>query len=87
MGKKISHNMDKIQCIQDTTEEGTSYMQPSHHKVTGPDPISARLLHDLAKELALYFTVIYKKFLDRGTVPKYLWNANVIATFKKSDRV
>ena len=56
------------------------------HKATGPDNISAHLLHILSRQLAPFLTRLFQFSLDSGTVPTYWKTANIIPIFKKGDR-
>ena len=55
-------------------------------KACGPDMISARILKDLAVELAPLLTAIYQKSFDCGEVPEDWRSANITPVFKKGDR-
>ena len=55
-------------------------------KACGPDMISARILKDLAIELAPLLTAIYQKSFDCGEVPEDWRSANITPVFKKGDR-
>ena len=55
-------------------------------KACGPDMISARILKDLAVELAPLLTTIYQKSFDCGEVPEDWRSANITPVFKKGDR-
>ena len=39
-------------------------------KAGGPDLLPARILKDLAHDIAPYLTIIFQKILDTGRVPK-----------------
>ena len=56
------------------------------HKASGPDMIPARILKDLAEELAPFLTEIFQRSLADGEVPMEWRSANVTAIFKKGDR-
>ena len=55
-------------------------------KASGPDQVPARLLKEMADELAPILTVIFKKCLTYGETPHIWLSANVTAIFKKGDR-
>ena len=56
------------------------------NKASGPDMIPARILKDLAEELAPILTEIFQRTLADGEVPVDWRSANVTAIFKKGDR-
>ena len=56
------------------------------NKASGPDMIPARILKDLAEELAPILTEIFRRTLVDGEVPVDWRSANVTAIFKKGDR-
>ena len=56
------------------------------NKASGPDMIPARILKDLAEELAPFLTEIFQRSLADGEVPMDWRSANVTAIFKKGDR-
>ena len=54
-------------------------------KACGPDLLPARILKELAHDIAPNLTIIFKKSLDTGRVPKDWRSANVTAVFKKGE--
>ena len=54
------------------------------NKAPGPDTIPARLLKELAYELAPVLAVIYEATLEQGCLSAEWKNANVVPIFKKS---
>ena len=56
------------------------------NKASGPDMIPARILKDLAEELAPILTEIFRRTSADGEVPVDWRSANVTAIFKKGDR-
>ena len=56
------------------------------NKATGPDAISARILKDLADEVAPVLTFIFQQSLDTGDVPSDWRQANISPIYKKGDR-
>ena len=56
------------------------------NKASGPDMIPARILKDLAEELAPILTEIFRRTLADGEVPLDWRSANVTAIFKNGDR-
>ena len=56
------------------------------NKASGPDMIAARILKDMAEELAPILTEIFRRTLADGEVPVDWRSANVTAIFKKGDR-
>ena len=56
------------------------------NKVPGPDTIPARVLKELAYELAPVLAVIYETTLEQGCLPAEWKNANVVPKFKKNNR-
>ena len=56
------------------------------NKASGPDMIPARILKDLAEELAPFLTEIFQRSLADGEVPMDWHSAYVTAIFKKGDR-
>ena len=57
------------------------------NKASGPDMIPARILKDLAEELAPFLAEIFQRSLADGEVPMDWRSANVTAIFKKGDRI
>ena len=55
-------------------------------KGCGPDLLPARILKELAHDIASYLTIISQKVLDTGRVPKDWRNANVTTKFKKDEK-
>ena len=70
------------------SEEGVLKLlkKTNPNKACGPDQITARILRDLAQEIAPFLTRIFQSALDSGNVPKDWKYANVTAIFKKGDR-
>ena len=56
------------------------------NKASGPDMIAARLLRELAEEIAPLLTAIFQKSIRENRVPDEWKLANVTAVFKKGDR-
>ena len=56
------------------------------HKATGPDGIPARLLKEIAEDIAPAITLLYQASLDQGTVPSTWKKALVVPIFKKGNR-
>ena len=56
------------------------------NKASGSDMIPARILKDLATELAPILTEIFQRTLVDGEIPVDCRSANVTAIFKKGDR-
>ena len=55
-------------------------------KACGPDLLPARILKELAHDIAPYLTILFQKSLDTGRVPKDWRSANVTAIFKKGEK-
>ena len=55
------------------------------NKAPGPDKIPARLLRELAYELAPVLAIIFETTLVQGCLPAEWKNANVVPIFKKKD--
>ena len=62
------------------TEQVVVKLNPA--KACGPDLLPARIRKELAHDIARYLTIIFKKSLDTGRVPKDWLSANVTAIFK-----
>ena len=56
------------------------------NKASGPDSIPARILKELADEIAPLLTTIFNKSLEQGEVPTDWRKANVTAIYKKGDK-
>ena len=52
----------------------------------GPDGLHARILKEIADQIAIPLTHIYNSSLESGTVPSEWKKALVTAIFKKGDR-
>ena len=70
------------------TEEGVLklLLKLNPAKACGPDSIPARILKELAHEIAPYLVSIFQRSLDTGKVPKDWRMANVTAIFKKGEK-
>ena len=55
-------------------------------KASGPDLIPARILKELAVEIAPFLTTIFQESFNTGTVPRDWRIANVAAIFKKGEK-
>ena len=55
-------------------------------KASGPDLIPARILKELAVEIAPFLTTIFQESFNTGTVPRDWRIANVTAIFKKGEK-
>ena len=53
------------------------------HKAAGPDDISARLLKEMAKEIAPILQILFQQSYNTGTIPTDWSNANVVPIYKK----
>ena len=58
----------------------------NHHKATGPDNLSARLLKETAHTIAPTLRNLFQLSLDRAVVPKDWRHARVCAIYKKGNR-
>ncbi len=56
------------------------------NKAPGPDDIPARILKELAAELAPVLTLIFKQSLETGTLPDDWLKANVAPIYKKGNK-
>ena len=56
------------------------------HKATGPDDIPARLLKEVAVEIAPIFTHLFQTSLNQGKLPDDWKTANVIPAYKKGNK-
>ena len=56
------------------------------NKATGPDPLPARILKDMANEVTPILTAIFQRSFDTGIVPRDWRTANVTTIFKKGER-
>ena len=70
------------------TEEGVLnlLLKLNPAKACGPDSIPARILKELAHEIAPYLVSIFQRSLDTGKVPKDWRMVNVTAIFKKGEK-
>ena len=70
------------------TEEGVLklLLKLNLAKACGPDSIPARILKELAHEIAPYLVSIFQRSLDTGKVQKDWRMANVTAIFKKGEK-
>ena len=57
------------------------------NKATGPDLLPARILKDMANEIAPILTTIFQRSFDTGIVPRDWRTANVTAIFKKRGEI
>ena len=56
------------------------------HKASGPYQLQARLLKELASELAPIYTLLFQASLDQGIIPDEWKSANVVPIYKKGDK-
>ncbi|MCG7866607.1 MAG: reverse transcriptase family protein, partial [Candidatus Thiodiazotropha taylori] len=77
-------SMDHITCTVEGTTKLLKKINPN--KACGPDSIPARILKELADELAPLLTAIFNKCLEEGEVPEDWRRANVTAIFKKGEK-
>ncbi|XP_072030539.1 uncharacterized protein [Amphiura filiformis] len=56
------------------------------HKASGPDGVPAKLLKEVAEEIAPAVTLLFQASLDQGTVPSTWKEAVIVPIFKKGDR-
>ena len=56
------------------------------NKATGPDLLPARILKDMANEIAPILTAIFQRSFDTGIVPRDWRTANVTAIFKNGGK-
>ena len=56
------------------------------NKATGPDLLPARILKDMANEIAPIFTAIFQQSFYTGIVPRDWRTANLTAIFKKGEK-
>ena len=55
-------------------------------KSPGPDGLHPWVLKEASKELAIQFTILYRKSLTEGVVPKEWKDAHITPIFKKGSR-
>jgi hypothetical protein len=56
------------------------------HKASGPDNISARVLKELALEIAPFLTLIFQKSYTTGKLPSDWKQANITPIYKKGEK-
>jgi len=56
------------------------------HKATGPDGVPARLLKEIANEIAPAISTLFQATLNQGTIPAVWKEALVVPLFKKGNR-
>ena len=56
------------------------------HKATGPDGVPARLLKEIAEEVAPAVTLLFQASLDQGRIPLSWKKALIVPIFKKGNR-
>ena len=56
------------------------------HKATGPDGVPARLLKEIADEVAPAVTLLFQASLDQGRIPPSWKKALIVPIFKKGNR-
>jgi hypothetical protein len=60
--------------------------QINPHKACGPDALSARVLKEMAPQLAPALTTIFLRSLDSGSIPAIWRDANITPVFKKGEK-
>ena len=72
----------------DISTEGVAKLlrKVNPNKASGPDSIPARILKELADDIAPLLTTIFNKSLEQGEVPLDWKKANVTAIYKKGDK-
>ena len=58
-------------------------LETNRNKACGPDGVSARIVHECARELAVTMAKLCRLSLEQGVCPKAWKRANVVPIFKK----
>ena len=61
-------------------------LETNRNKACGPDGVSARIVHECARELAVPMAKLCRLSLEQGVCPKAWKRANVVPIFKKGDK-
>ena len=80
------HNQKKNTCQTYVSQTDGILKLPKKlnvNKASGPDVIPVRLLKELSQEIAPFLSIIYKKCLERGSIPDVWRTSNVSAVYKK----
>ena len=77
-------SMPEIKVNKEDVTKLLHKLNPS--KASGPDLIPARILKELAVEIAPFLTTIFQESFNTGTVPRDWRIANVTAIFKKGEK-
>ena len=67
-----------------THTSGVENLNP--HKATGPDAISAHLLHQLSADVAPALTFVLQMSFDTGQIPDYWCMAYIVSVYKRVDK-
>ena len=84
MGPSPHPTVDNITVTENGVHKLLAGLEP--HKASGPDQLPARLLKELASELAPIYTLLFQASLDQGIIPDEWKSANVVPIYKKGDR-
>ena len=76
--------MPDIKVNKDGVPKLLHKLNPS--QASGPDFIPAKILKELAVEIAPFLTTIFQESFNTGTVPRDWRVANVTAIFKKLEK-
>ena len=79
--KQVETEWTQIQIKVEEVEQILSNLKPD--KSPGPDNLSPRLLKEMAKEIAIPLTIIFKKSLESKQIPSDWKKANVSPIYKK----
>jgi len=83
-GPSLHPNMSNITITENGVKKLLNNLNP--HKATGPDDVPARLLKEIAEEIAPVFTNLFQASLNQGKIPRNWKTANVIPAFKKGNK-
>ena len=82
----LGHTIEPMPQIKVTVDGVLKLLKNlSPNKSPGPDGIPARLLKELAVEIAPVFTILFQAFINQGKIPKDWKAANITPIFKKGD--
>ena len=82
--KRIENTLKDIEITQEEVLKRLKAL--NQNKSPGPDNIHPRILKELSHELSLPLTLIFKKSLENGNLPKSWKDGHIMPIFKKGNK-
>ena len=85
MGSSPQSTVNNITVTENGVHKLSAGLEP--HKAPGPDQLPARLLKELASELAPIYTHLFQASQVQSIIPDERKSANLVPIYKKGDRI